>query len=327
MKPRITICICTYNRYDVLPKAIESAKEQSIDKSMYRIVVVDNSPDHEKAAQVGKHYHSPPFLDYRIEKTPGLSNARNVGAKECGTEFIAFMDDDAIASKDWLKNLLYGFDSFGKDVSVVGGRVDPIWEIARPLWLGDQLVSYVSVVDWGGEPRIAAPNEWFAGTNIAFHTKTILDAGGFDVKLGRIGGGATLLSNEEIVIMNHLREQGKNAVYVPEASVRHLVERKRLTHTWFRKRAAWQAVSDFMANPAHAQKMALKAWDWTMGYFFKLPPNERTIRGIYLDTDSPELFKRQLDAHYVITAMLLAGFDGVSEIEKGLGAGVEDEND
>jgi len=316
-KPRITICICTYDRYHLLPKAIASAQGQSLDRSTYRILVIDNSPDHGRAAAFGNRYHAPPFLDCRVEKTPGLANARNVGARECGTELIAYLDDDAIASANWLENLLHGFDDFGAEVDVVGGRVDPIWESPRPHWLGDQILSYVSAVDRGGDARPADSSEWFAGTNIAFRTTAIVEAGGFDTRLGRVGAGATLLSNEETVLMRHLRSQGKLAVYVPQASVRHLVERKRLTRAWFRKRASWQAVSDFIADPDGSHRTALAQWDSAMSYFFELPPRERTIRGLHFDTDSPELFKRQLDVIWHYTVMSLSGFDGVAQIEQG----------
>ena len=244
--PRISVCICTYNRYDLLPKAIDSALSQSLSSADYRIVVIDNSPDHEAAQEFGRQYSDEPLITYHVELTPGLSNARNVGAQMCGTDFISFMDDDAIADPHWLKKILEAFDAFGERVAVVGGKVDPIWEEPRPQWLEDSLLGYVSVVNWGGEVREAAETEWFAGTNITFRTSAVLEHGLFDVKLGRVGGGANLLSNEEVELVRRIREAGGLAIYQPEAMVRHLVERRRLTQHWFRKRVAWQAVSDFL---------------------------------------------------------------------------------
>jgi glycosyltransferase involved in cell wall biosynthesis len=321
MSPSITICICTFDRYDLLPKAIESALTQSIDPSEFRVMVVDNSPDHKKAREFGQRYESNKRVSYRVEERPGLSNARNIGAQECGTEFIAFMDDDAIASSDWVTGLLAAFRTFGEDVAVVGGRVDPIWEATRPVWLSDALLGHVSVVNWGGEARIANKSEWFAGTNIAFRTSAIVSAGSFDVRLGRTGNGAALMSNEESVVVNHLRALGKLAVYAPAASVRHLVERKRTTQVWYRKRVAWQAVSDFIVDPAASHEMSIKGWDWVMKYFFSLPPKERNIRGMHLDTDSPDLFKWQLEIIYLHTQMLLNGFQGTNDLELALTKG------
>lgn len=317
MSERITLCICTYNRYDVLPKALASALNQSLSRDLYRVVVVDNSPDHERAEAFGSAYRDGRFVDYRIERTPGLSNARNVGARECGTEFIAYMDDDAIASPQWLERLVEAFDQFGPNTAVVGGRVDPIWEVPRPTWMGDAMLGYVSVVNWGGQARIAGPKEWLAGTNIAFRTQTVLEAGGFDVKLGRTGGGAALLSNEEIVVVEYLRSKGMDAVYAPEAAVQHLVERRRLVQSWFRRRVVWQAVSDYTAHPKEAVATARRGWDWALDYFFRLPPAERTIRGLYFETDSAELLQRQLDTLYTVTVLQLSGFEDMGSLERG----------
>lgn len=312
--PRITICICTYNRYDVLPKAIESALNQTLPRTDYRILVVDNSPDHERAESFGAPYRDDGFLEYRIEKTPGLSNARNVGSRDCGTEFIAFMDDDAIASPEWLARLVEAFDAFGESAVVAGGRVDPIWEIPRPSWLHDWNLGFVSVVNWGGGTRVAAPNEWLAGTNIAFRVAPLLAHGGFDAKLGRTGGGATLMSNEEIAMLRDFRERGLQSIYVPEASVRHLVERRRLTRAWFRKRVAWQAVSDFMMDPAAAATRVPTDWVKVLDYFFALPPRHRTVLGFYVDVDDAPSFQKQLQALEIFTLATLTGFERVEDV-------------
>ena len=314
---RITICICTYDRYDVLPKAIESALEQTLPRGDYRLMVVDNSPDHERADAFGTPYRDGRFLDYRVERTAGLSNARNVGARECGTELIAYMDDDAVACPHWLERLLEAFDRFGPSTAVVGGRVDPIWEVPRPTWLSDRMLGQLSIVNWGGRTRLASPGEWLAGTNIAFRTRTVLDAGGFDIRLGRTGDGSTLLSNEEIVVVEYLRRAGLAAVYAPEAVMKHLVERRRLTQSWFRRRQVWQAVSDFTAQPEQALASARRGWDWVTEYFFRLPPHERTVRGLYLDTDSADLLQHQLDALYTVTVLQLSGFEGMAALERG----------
>jgi glycosyltransferase involved in cell wall biosynthesis len=308
---RISAAICTYNRYDLLPQAIESLKKQSLPRDLYKILIIDNSPDFDYARQIKQQYEEPPFIEYLIEKIPGLSNARNVAAKTCNTEFIAYMDDDAIASPDWLKNILAAFELFGENAAIVGGRVDPLWEIPRPSWLDDSFLGYVSAIDWGGKTRIAKKHEWFAGTNIAFRTQEILDNGGFDVALGRNGSGSVLLGNEEISLFAQIKQKGKLAIYEPEAAVSHLVEKKRLTASWFRQRIAWQAVSDYIMTPEITLADARDNWNLALEYFFGLPPRERNIRGLFYDTDDPKQFRQQLRVIPIITTMLLAGFTGV----------------
>jgi len=308
---RIAVSICTYDRYDLLPKAIESVARQSLPPELYRILVVDNSPDHKRAHAIGKRFAEVSNLTYIVEETPGLSNARNVSARECGTEFIAFMDDDAIASHTWLEEILTAFDGFGANAAIVGGRVDPIWGAARPPWVHDSMLGSLSVVNWGGDARIASAKEWFAGTNISFRTQLILDHGGFATNLGRIGSGASLLSNEEIHLVEQIRAAGGKLVYAPAAYLNHLVDPRRLTRSWFRKRSAWQAVSDFMMDPSRYSGDVSVYWKETTKYFNALPPSERTIRGLVFETDDPDLFLWQIGATYMMTIMALAGYGGV----------------
>jgi glucosyl-dolichyl phosphate glucuronosyltransferase len=310
-KPRITISICTYDRYDVLLKAIDSAIGQQLNEG-FRIFVVDNSPDHKRAQAFGKRFSDVPNLSYIIEKTPGLSNARNVSARDCGTEFISYMDDDAIASPTWLKEILSTFDRFGPETMIVGGQVRPIWGAPRPPWLHDSLLGSLSVVDWGGETRIAEESEWFAGTNISFRTSAILSRGGFSTNLGRIGSGASLLSNEELHLLELIRHDNGKFVYAPLAYVDHLVDSRRLTRSWFRRRFAWQAVSDFLMDANKYTDQSPQYWKDTLRYLNQLPPHERTVRGLIYETEDKDLFRWQLGALYMFTMATLAGFEGVS---------------
>jgi glycosyltransferase involved in cell wall biosynthesis len=310
-KPRIVLCICTYNRYDLLPKAIESAMAQTLPKNQYDILVVDNSPDHKRAAAFGKKFAAVKNLSYVVEETPGLSNARNLAASLSRAPIIAFMDDDAIAAPNWAEEILGAFERFGPSTMIVGGRVDPIWSAPRPAWVHDSMLGSLSVVNWGGDARVAKLEEWVAGTNISFRISAIVENGGFPRNLGRIGSGSSLLSNEEVHLVEKIRASGGTLVYAPNARVDHLVDLRRLTRTWFRKRAAWQALSDFMMDPDRQAKDANEQWPNLVKYFNAMPPHERTVRGLLYDTDDPGLFRWQTSAVYMLTTLLLAGFEGV----------------
>ncbi|HZP11102.1 MAG TPA: glycosyltransferase family A protein [Nevskiaceae bacterium] len=309
--PRITAAICTYDRYPLLAEAIDSLVEQSLRLDQFRILVVDNSPDAERARAAARALKGIPNLDYVIEKNPGLANARNVAVRRCGTDLIAFMDDDAVADRKWLAEIVTAFDAFG--AAVVGGRVDPTWAAPRPSWLDDGLLGHLSLIDWGGRTRIAKPEEWFAGTNVAFRAQAIRDRGGFSTNLGRVGSNSALLGNEEVQLIERIRRAGGQRVYAPKAFVHHRVEAERLTRTWFRKRAAWQAVSDFTMDSARFMPMGSKLWNDTLHYLNALPPHERGMRGLLVDTDDPALFRWQTSAIYMTTMLALMGFEGAGD--------------
>jgi glycosyltransferase involved in cell wall biosynthesis len=180
---KISLCICTYNRYDELPKAIDSAASQTLPAEDYEIIVVDNSPDHDQAEAFGNSAGDAPNLTYVVEETAGLANARNVAARITQAPIIAYLDDDAVASPQWAEEILKAFEMFGPRTSIVGGRVEPIWGAPRPSWLHESMIGYLSVVDWGGDDaRLALPSEWFAGANIAFRVEALKRYGGFSTQ-------------------------------------------------------------------------------------------------------------------------------------------------
>jgi glycosyltransferase involved in cell wall biosynthesis len=301
--PEIGAVICTYNRYDVLPGAIDSLLHQDMGEAL-DILVIDNSPDQEKAAQFGAAYDDTP-VRYLLEPVPGLSNARNVGAEACNAKYVAYMDDDAVAAPDWARNLMAGLETMGPEAAVAGGRIIPRWLTPRPDWLPDELIGNLSIVDWGGATRFIGKSEWLAGCNIAFDRQMLLDVGGFSRALGRIGAGLALLSNEESAVIDKFAEIHRRAIYVPNATVEHLIEPARLNQEWFRRRAAWQAVSDYIKDPQRAQAYAGAAAERVRREMLSddnsLPP------GFVRSNCEREQFRHDVGLMYDVVIAMLAG--------------------
>jgi len=253
--PRISAVICTYNRYETLARTIRSVLAQTLPPAVFEIVVVDNSPDQAKAACVAETYRDQPRLRYMLQPVPGASNARNIGAGAATAGIIAFADDDVIAAPDWLAAILDAFAAFPA-AGVVGGRVRLRFDGARPAWLPDALLSYLSQVDYGDTRREKTPAEWFASANMAIRRDAFDAVRGFSPALGRNGAGLSLLSNEDVDIVDRIVALGRKAVYAPAAAVEHPIDPARLSPRWLRRRAAWQAVSDFLSRPNAAAKSA-----------------------------------------------------------------------
>jgi glucosyl-dolichyl phosphate glucuronosyltransferase len=132
----------------------------------------------------------------------------------------------------------------------------PRWTDEKPAWIGEPSLSYLTVIDLGRELRELSAGEWLAGCNISFGRVSLIAAGGFSTRLGRMGSGSTLLSNEEIEASERARAMGKLAIYTPKAVVEHVIGPERLTQSWFRRRAAWQAVSDLLSERELAPDLA-----------------------------------------------------------------------
>jgi GT2 family glycosyltransferase len=234
--PEITAIVCTCDRDRLLERAVDSLLAQSLPRERFEILVVNNG---------GGSPRVPEGVRLLREPRPGLSHARNLGVERAGGRTVAFLDDDAVAGPAWLERIV---DAFRRDAGVacVGGRVEPLFEGARPAWLPDALLGYFSIVDLGDRPRVVDTTRWLAGTNIAFDRQALLDVGGFSPRLGRRPG--TLLGMEEVSVVRRMRRRGLRVLYDPAVVVAHEVPASRMTRRWLHRRAWWQGISDAVSD-------------------------------------------------------------------------------
>ncbi len=249
---KISAVICTYNRCDLLPEAIRSLMNQTLDESLYEILVVDNASTDTTKIVCDNHAKVSNFR-YIFEASPGLSIARNTAAEAVSADYIAYLDDDAIASPCWLESIVDAFESVSPKPAAVGGRVSPIWETVKPEWFPDEKLTYLTILDHGCMPRFLSYPDILFGTNMAFNRELLLASGGFRTDAGRVG--TKLVSGEEMALFKVFNERSLLLYYVPEAEVGHLVPKERLTKQWLYRRHYWQGRAIALvqlqdANPA-----------------------------------------------------------------------------
>ena len=85
----ISVIIPTYNRCDLLKRAINSVTKQTITPK--EIIIVDNCSTDQTYQMVSSLF---PEINYFIEKKRGVSAARNKGILESKSKWIAFLDSD-----------------------------------------------------------------------------------------------------------------------------------------------------------------------------------------------------------------------------------------
>ncbi len=310
VNPRITAIICTYERYNVLGGAINSLLAQQCEPGFLEIIVVDNSKDQAAATAFSAQYNNLPNLRYVLEPKPGLSNARNVGMSLATADIVAFIDDDAIAAPNWANAILQGFAEFGPRAGALGGPVRARWLSARPPWLCDALLNYIGVIDWGGKLRELSPKNGLVGCNMALDKHLATRLGGFSTKLGRIGAETTLLSNEEPDLFAKIHQAGRAIVYAPAATVDHLINPERMSQNWFRRRAAWQAVSDYLMDPSAVQAAdAAEHLKWVAA-----KGRRRRSLGFFGDVTTAADFTAEFFLMYYATLANLAGGAEIPEL-------------
>lgn len=114
---RVSALIITKDRGRKLRDCLHSLKIQTV--KPYEVVVVDNgSTDNTKA--IVNHYKDVLNISYLYEKKLGRSFARNKGLRNIRGEVVAFIDDDCVADKNWIKNIKIVFEKSKRLAGIVG---------------------------------------------------------------------------------------------------------------------------------------------------------------------------------------------------------------
>ena len=240
-KPLVSAIICTHNRDRYLGLAIDSLLAQDFDN--FEIIIVDNASS-DRTREVVEARLKDDRVRYVYEPEIGLSIARNTGARTAHSEILAYLDDDAIASPQWLKTIYTAYRQNSR-LAIAGGKVTLIWSdgMTPPNWLSDGLAGNLGAYDLGDAVvKIDRPGLTPRGLNYSIRKSFLNQIGGFDPNLGRVG--KNLLSNEELHTTNLALQTGWEVAYLPSACVAHHVAPERIRHQWFLDRGWWQGISE-----------------------------------------------------------------------------------
>jgi len=119
IEKRITVVIPTYNRAKLLKECLTSLCKQEY-KNFEVIVVDDGSKDQTK--EIVDSFKKNLDIKYIFQENKGPACARNLGIKKASGDIVAFIDDDCIASRQWLKAINEAFDG---QIGGVEGKIIP----------------------------------------------------------------------------------------------------------------------------------------------------------------------------------------------------------
>jgi glucosyl-dolichyl phosphate glucuronosyltransferase len=246
----ISIVIPTYNRSQLLAKALDSISQQSMECDKYEVLVVDNGSTDDTAAVVKVKSQLLSNLKYYYEAEPGLHAGRHRGLKEAKGDILVYIDDDIEATTNWLKSIQQAF--LDPEVVLVGGNNLPLFIEPPPKWLevmwknsrikGGRALPSHSLLELKGESRDISPY-WVWGCNFSIRKDVLIAAGGFhpdSMPKDRIrfrGDGETHVSR-------FIEQTGQRCFFHSEATVYHKVTPERMTQKYFYKRGFSQGVSE-----------------------------------------------------------------------------------
>jgi len=226
---KISVIICSYNREEYITGAIDSLYNQTLSKQIYEVIVVDNnSIDNTKQLCLNYIQSHPGYnIHYLEEKQQGASFARNTGAAFAKAPLLAFMDDDAIADKDFLERVISFYEAH-PDVSGLGGRIIPKYIPAEPKWMSHYVSSLVGNFNFSDMVEMFKPGKYPLESNMIVTKKDFNEVGGFNILLPGVKGTLRIGGEGKDFFMK-LQALGKKIYYDPSISVQHVVEVNKLT--------------------------------------------------------------------------------------------------
>jgi glycosyltransferase involved in cell wall biosynthesis len=229
----ITVILCTYNRCQILAKALRSLAASDMPGTVeWEVLVVDNnSRDQTQEAVEDFCRKYPDHFRYVFERQQGKSYALNTGIREAHGQILAFMDDDATAEPTWLWNLTHAL--VDGEWAGAGGRIRPEPGFSPPPWLPldgpRNMGGVLAFFDRGDDPGELDLAPY--GTNMCFRKEMFERYGGFRTDLGPRPGSE--IRNEDTEFGRRLISAGEHLRYEPSAIVHHPVPESRLRKKYF----------------------------------------------------------------------------------------------
>lgn len=219
---KLSVIVCSYNREQYIINALQSLKDQTMNKSRYEVIVVDNN-SRDNTSVLVKEFIEKHKEELKItlvsEINQGLTFARNRGVKESKGGYVTFIDDDAVAVPTFLEEIYNCFES-KKQVKVIGGRVIPIYpESDEPKWLSHYIDGIVSKLDLGNKEK-EFNKKFPVGCNMSFRKEILEELGGFNEEI--------LLRSDEKDLFERMGQRGC-IWYLPQAEVQHVMSAKRVS--------------------------------------------------------------------------------------------------
>jgi glycosyltransferase involved in cell wall biosynthesis len=120
-EPLISVIIPHLNQPDSLDKCLNSLECQTLARSLFEVIVVDNGSQSSPEPIIAGHQQT----ELLHEPQPGPGPARNRGVQRAAGRFLAFIDADCRADPDWLNAIFRTLCSVPEG-TVLGGDVQ-IW--------------------------------------------------------------------------------------------------------------------------------------------------------------------------------------------------------
>jgi GT2 family glycosyltransferase len=133
----VSVVVPTHDRRHLLERLLQSLAGQTLDASQYEVIVVHNHTG-DGTEEFAREWCARQAFAARYERKDfnGPARSRDFGARAAKGRYVAFIDDDCVATPDWLAAGVAAFtpacDEQGRTVGFVQGPTTPMPGQPRP---------------------------------------------------------------------------------------------------------------------------------------------------------------------------------------------------
>jgi glycosyltransferase involved in cell wall biosynthesis len=233
VKPKLSVIICAHNpRNDYLSRTLEGLRTQTLDKSVWELLLVDNASKESLAHRFDLGWH--PQARVVIETDLGLTPARLRGIAESVGDVLVFVDDDNVLATDYLDRASIIAEQWPQ-LGAWGGQQHPEFE-APPLpalgpFLQELTIRSFDRDVWAKLPHFHEALPWGAGMCVRRIVASQWQAGvqqsSTRKSLGRTG--TSLASAEDLDLAMTACDLGLGTGLFHSLALTHLIPAGRLT--------------------------------------------------------------------------------------------------
>jgi glycosyltransferase involved in cell wall biosynthesis len=219
-----SVILATRNRADLLTQTLAHLARQVSGSATWELIVVDNRSTDATPAVAAEAATRLPLVLLQ-EPTPGKNRALNRALAVARGELLIFTDDDIIADPAWISSLVAAARRW-PEAAIFGGRILLAFPPGTPDWLKQPLHGAMNFARY--DPREPeGPTEHLPnGPNFAVRA-CALEGLRYREDIGPQAGAYAMGSETELIA--RLRGRGASMVYVPSATVQHVVQERQLT--------------------------------------------------------------------------------------------------
>ena len=249
----MAVIVCTHNRATLLQQTLRSLAEQTVNRDVYDIIVVDDGST-DDTRHVVNALSREVRVTYAYQRNAGLASAKNHGVFLAAAPLLLFMDDDDLATPSLVEHHLRAHGRFPEQRYAVLGHTG-----LGPDADGDPMMHFVTDVgcDLFAYPQLrdgqVADFTFFWGGRSSCKRAFLLDHGVFN-PVFRFGC-------EDIELGYRLSKHGFQVVY--DASARSVMTR-RLSFDAFCERSRLQGRSNLVFSRLHDDRV-VQEWCGTPG--------------------------------------------------------------